>query len=221
MSILTVHYIPVKINLAVAVLVKVQYHKRLSSSHAWGSKQSCVKNAPTELGSSRIDGILTAFCERAVLPTQPPLYTDLSIQFYYKVSGTQQNASRAELRCTARWRQRYMATIAGFQSISDNRIFYRKGYIHRNKQYQAYRCTFQNMLHGCSSTTLKIMFRLACTNTQEKLHRHKMASFFLKIISFKKSKVWPPQQVAVYNLPVCKVSTSEYWFGCNGSKSLE
>lgn len=219
----TVHYIPVKINLTVAVLVKVQYHKRLSSSHAWGSKQSCVKmhrqnSAAVTLTQSKLPSVKELFCQ-----LQPHLYTDLSIKFYQKLSQTQQKASRAELRSTDQRWQHNTATIARSQSISDNRIFYRT-YTGTNIT-QTYRCTFKNMLHGCFSTTLKIMFRLACTNTQKKLHRHKMA--FFSFLSFKDNLFLKSQRCSHHSSLQCtislfvEVSTSEYWFGCNGSKSLE
>lgn len=141
-------------------------------------------SAAVTLIQSKQSSVKELFCQ-----IQPHLYTDLSIKFYQKLSETQQKASRTELRSTDQRRQHNTATIARFQSFSDNRIFYRT-YTGTNI-IQLYRCTFKNMLHGCFLTTVKIMFRLACTNTR-KNYRHKMAFFsfsFLKIISFKKSKV--------------------------------
>lgn len=117
-------------------------------------------SAAVTLTQSKQPSVKELFCQ-----IQPHLYTNVSIKFYQKLSETQQKARRAELRCTDQRQQHNTATIARFQSISDNRIFYRT-YTGTNIT-QAYQCTFKNMLHGCFSTTLKIMFRLACTNTQK------------------------------------------------------
>lgn len=125
-------------------------------------------SAAVTLTQSKQPSVKELFCQ-----IQPHLYRFIH-QILPKTIRNQQKARRAELRCTNQ--QHNTATIAIFQSISDNRIFYRT-YTGTNIT-QLYRCTFKNVLHGCFLTTLKIMFRLACTNTQKNYIDTKWLFFF-------------------------------------------
>lgn len=156
----TIHYIQVKMNLVVAVTKQQSCMRFETGNMCWQI------SAPGDLTPKKQSFVKEVFgwSGTALSLNFPTISKSIALK-----PESQQKAEQGQAEA---WRamatQHNTATMARFQSISNNtRIFYRNSTYTITYIIQAYRCTFENMLHCCISTTLNIMFRLASTNTEE------------------------------------------------------